>query len=86
MYAGTGGDTLNGGAGNDTFHIDSTHGNDTIDGGAGHNTVDFDKLASTDINSLHTSGGETTIHFNDGQTVTVSHVENLVFTDKTEHL
>jgi Ca2+-binding RTX toxin-like protein len=86
MYAGTGGDTLQGGRGNDVFHVDNHHGNDTIDGGSGNDAVNFGSRASTDISSLHTSGGVTVIHFNDGQSVNVSHIENLVFTDKTDHL
>ena len=86
IYAGTGGDTLLGGNGNDTFHIDSHTGNDTVDGGGGTNTIDFDNRSSKDIASLHTSGGQTVIHFTDGQVVNVSHVENLVFTNTTEHL
>ena len=86
IYAGTGGDTLLGGNGNDTFHIDSHTGNDTVDGCGGTNTIDFDNRSSKDIASLHTSGGQTVIHFTDGQVVNVSHVENLVFTNTTEHL
>jgi hypothetical protein len=48
--------------------------------------VDFDKQSLSDVASLHTTGGETVIHFTDGQVVTLSHVDTLVFADKTEHV
>lgn len=87
MYAGTGGDTMEGGGGNDLFHIAADpHGHDTVDGGSGNDTIKFDDYASSQVNSMHTSHGETIITFKDGLQVTVTHVENLVFTDKTEHL
>jgi Ca2+-binding RTX toxin-like protein len=81
FYAGSGGDSMFGGSGNDTFHIGPHHGNDTVDGGGGHNVIDFDTRATTDVASLHTAGGVTIIHFTDGQTVTATHVQDLVFTD-----
>lgn len=87
MYAGTGADTMEGGSGNDLFHIAADpHGHDTVDGGSGNDTIKFDDYASNQVNSMHTSHGETIITFKDGLQVTVAHVENLVFTDKTEHL
>jgi Ca2+-binding RTX toxin-like protein len=84
IWAGSGGDSLYGGDGNDVFHIATHQGNDTVDGGSGHNVIDFDNRASTDVASLHTHAGVTVIHFTDGQTVTASHVQDLVFTD-TDH-
>jgi Ca2+-binding RTX toxin-like protein len=87
MYAGSGGDTMDGGTGNDLFHIAADpNGHDTIDGGSGNDTIQFDNYASNQVHSMDTSHGETVITFKDGLQVTVTHVENLVFTDKTEHL
>jgi Ca2+-binding RTX toxin-like protein len=86
FYSGVSGDTMQGSGGSDVFHMTGHHVSDTIDGGGGSDTVQFDAYSSHDVASLHTSHGETTIKFADGQTTTVSHVENLVFTDKTEHL
>lgn len=86
FYSGASGDTMEGGNGDDVFYLTGHNISDTIDGGAGHDTVKFEAYATHDIMSLHTNNGVTIIEFKDGQTVTVSHVENLVFTDKTEHL
>jgi Ca2+-binding RTX toxin-like protein len=81
IWAGSGGDSLFGGSGNDVFHIDTHHGNDTVDGGSGHSVIDFDTRDSTDVHSIHTTGGVTIITFTDGQTITATHVQDLVFHD-----
>jgi Ca2+-binding RTX toxin-like protein len=80
-------DTMEGGGGNDLFNLSGHHVSDSIDGGAGNDTVAFDSYSSGDLaHPLTTHHGETVIQFKDGQTVTVTHVENVQFTDKTEHL
>jgi Ca2+-binding RTX toxin-like protein len=87
FFAGTGGDTLLGGSGNDTFNVSivSGGGNDTIDGGGGHDKVLFDSnFASATISAP--DHGVTTVTFGDGQSVKVSDVEQLVFTDHTVKL
>jgi len=83
FFAGTGGDTLMGGAGNDTFNVSFVDGagNDTIVGGGGHDKVVFD-VAYADA-TISTHHGTTTVAFGDGQTMTISGVEQLVFTDQT---
>jgi Ca2+-binding RTX toxin-like protein len=82
LYAGSGLDTLLGGAGNDIFHITTNNGNDTVDGGAGHNVIEFDNRTSGELHSITPiGGGVSLIQFTDGQTITASHVQELVFTD-----
>jgi Ca2+-binding RTX toxin-like protein len=79
-------DTLDGGSGNDAFHVGST-GNDTVTGAGGHDTLFFDDgtFAGTTVDTNHHTG-VTTVTFTGGQTVMVSGVEELVFTDHTVKL
>lgn len=84
FFAGTGGDTLVGGGGNDTFNVAIANlgGNDTILGGGGHDKVVFDD--SVHLATISTSNGVTTVQFGaTSQTITISGVEQLVFTDHT---
>ena len=87
FYAGTGGDTLMGGSGNDTFNvaIATGGGNDTIVGGGGHDQVAFNADYPGDAN-VSTNHGITTVTFGDGQTMTLSGVNDLMFADKTVKL
>jgi hypothetical protein len=79
FYAGTGGDTLQGGN-NDTFHL-VDGGNDVVYGGKGVNVVDFDGAFETSANAHVTITGKhaATIDFTDGQVVKVTGVETLNF-------
>jgi hypothetical protein len=78
-----GNDSITGGSGDDMFIVGRS-GNDTINGGGGSNTVMFDDSAANATQSV--SGGVTTVHFSDtGQTMTISNVQNLVFTDTGHH-
>ena len=79
IVAGSGNDTLDGGKENDLFEV-GRHGNDVIDGGGGFNTVQFDdSLSNATIKNDH---GVTTVHFSDTkQTVTLTDIQSLVFTD-----
>jgi Ca2+-binding RTX toxin-like protein len=86
IWAGEGGNTLFGGQGDDTFEITSHVGDSTIMGGDGHNIIDFGDRASADATISDTIAGTTTITFSDGQTFTVSAVQDLVFTDTTKPL
>ena len=87
IWAGEGGNTLFGGGGDDTFEINSHTGDSTIFGGAGHNTIDFnDRSFALDVDTMETIAGQTTITFTDGQTFTVSEVQDLVFSDGTQNL
>jgi Ca2+-binding RTX toxin-like protein len=79
--------TLQGGAGDDTFHIETNSGDDTIKGGGGNNVIDFDKLASTDeVGAPHqNTDGSWTLVFNGGQQhVTVSGIADIHFTDNVD--
>jgi Ca2+-binding RTX toxin-like protein len=78
--------TLQGGKGDDTFHIETTNGSDTITGGGGHDVVDIDRS----INDLkpgaagfqydnHT--GVTTLTFQGGQTLHLSGISEVHFTN-----
>lgn len=89
LFAGGDSNTLLGGAGNDQFHITEQTGSDTIDGGAGaSNEVFFDGRVLQDFTdaTVSTVAGVTSIEFADGQTVTVTHVKELHFTDGTHNL
>ena len=62
-------------------------GNDTINGGSGSDTITFDNSFGHGNADIEHHGNVTTIDFaNTGQTMTVSNVEELVFTDKTIHI
>jgi hypothetical protein len=76
--------TLEGGAGNDTFHIQTHHGNDTIFGGGGKDTVDFADRSIFDLTKIDpdSSTNTYTLHFSDHQTIAVSGVEELHFSDQ----
>jgi Ca2+-binding RTX toxin-like protein len=86
IWAGEGGNTLFGGGGDDTFEINNHMGDSTIVGGGGHNTIDFNDRLQADVDSMETIAGQTTITFTDGQTITASQVQDLVFSDGTQHL
>jgi hypothetical protein len=80
MIAGTGNETMIGGNGNYLFEIGPHGGNDDIVGGKGNNTVVFDDSA-TDVR-MTTNHGVTTVTFCDThETVKLSGVQNIVFTD-----
>lgn len=76
--------TLQGGSGNDIFNIQSHSGNDTIIGGSGNDTVNFADRSFFDVTKIDVdkSTSTYTLHFSDNQTVAVSGVENLHFTDQ----
>ncbi|WP_349627988.1 calcium-binding protein [Bradyrhizobium sp. AC87j1] len=75
--------TLQGGNGNDTFHLQTHTGNDTIIGGAGSDTVDFADRSFRDVTKVDVDEKTSsyTLHFGDSQTVVISGVEYLHFTD-----
>jgi Ca2+-binding RTX toxin-like protein len=76
--------TLQGGSGNDIFHIQSHVGNDTIMGGSGNDTVSFADRSFFDVTKIDVDKNTSTytLHFSDNQTVAVSGVENLHFSDQ----
>jgi Ca2+-binding RTX toxin-like protein len=80
--------TLQGGSGDDTFHIQTHSGNDTIIGGNGNDTVDFANRSFYDVAKIDVDASTSTytLHFNDNQTVSVTGVENLHFTDQDVQL
>ncbi|MBR0750754.1 calcium-binding protein [Bradyrhizobium jicamae] len=89
VYGGTGASsTLQGGAGDDTFHIETKIGNDTIIGGGGDDVVGFKDRAFSDVNSLTYDSGTNSYNlvFNDGQHINVSGVSDLYFTDQVVKL
>jgi Ca2+-binding RTX toxin-like protein len=90
VYSGASGanSTLDGGSGNDAFHVQTHSGNDTIVGGAGSDTVDFSNRSFFDVAKIDVDAGTNTytLHFSDNQTVAVSGVEDLHFTDQDVHL
>jgi Ca2+-binding RTX toxin-like protein len=90
VYGGASGanSTLQGGSGNDSFHIQTHTGNDTIVGGAGTDTVDFANRSFFDVTKIDVDAKTNTytLHFSDNQTVAVSGVEDLHFTDQDVHL
>jgi Ca2+-binding RTX toxin-like protein len=77
--------TLQGGSGDDTFHIETKVGNDTIYGGGGHDTVYLDAQKYTDLSGPITKdhGGGYTLSFTDGQKIHVSGISELHFSDGT---
>jgi hypothetical protein len=80
IVAGTGNETMMGGNGNYLFEIGPHGGNDDIIGGKGNNTVVFDDSA-TDVR-MTTNHGVTTVTFCDThETVKLTGVQNIVFTD-----
>jgi Ca2+-binding RTX toxin-like protein len=80
--------TLEGGAGNDTFRIASHSGNDTIFGGDGKDTADFVGRSFFDVTKIDvdSSTNTYTLHFSDEQTIAVSGVEDLHFSDQVVNL
>jgi Ca2+-binding RTX toxin-like protein len=75
-----------GDSGNDTFEITSHLGNSTVSGGLGSDAVIFDARTSASA-TIVTGGGGTTVTFADtNQVVTVTGVEELVFTDTVINL
>ena len=59
-------------------------GNDTIIGGSGNDTVDFADRSFSDVTKIDVDASTSTytLHFSDNQTVAVSGVEDLHFTDQ----
>jgi len=88
--SGTGDQLLVGGDGGNTFQMLSHFGNDTITGGAGNDAAGFKDRTTGDILHENTSGGVTTLVFDNGggatQTFTISNVETLYFSDGIQHL
>jgi Ca2+-binding RTX toxin-like protein len=86
LYGGAAGanSTLQGGNGNDTFHVATHSGNDTIIGGNGNDTVDFADRSFFDVTKIDVDASTSTytLHFSDNQTVAVSGVEDLHFSDQ----
>jgi Ca2+-binding RTX toxin-like protein len=80
--------TLQGGGGNDTFHVQSHQGNDTIFGGAGKDSADFVGRSFFDVTKIDVDSNTNTytLHFSDQQTIAVSGVEDLHFTDQVVNL
>jgi Ca2+-binding RTX toxin-like protein len=80
--------TLQGGNGNDTFHVQTHTGNDTIIGGNGNDTVDFSDRSFSDVAKIDVDASTNTytLHFGDNQTISVTGVEELHFTDQDVHL
>jgi Ca2+-binding RTX toxin-like protein len=80
--------TLLGGSGDDTFHIQTHSGNDTIIGGSGNDNVDFAGRSFSEVAKIDVDASTSTytLHFSDNQTVSVTGVEDLHFTDQDVHL
>jgi Ca2+-binding RTX toxin-like protein len=80
--------TLQGGNGDDTFHIQTHTGNDTIIGGNGNDSVDFEHRSFSDVAKIDVDASTNTytLHFSDNQTISVTGVEDLHFTDQSVHL
>jgi hypothetical protein len=82
--------TLQGGKGDDTFHIDTKIGNDTIIGGGGKDIVDFDTRSIMELkpgpDGIKVDSGGFTLSFQDGQQIHVSGISELHFTDQTVKL
>jgi Ca2+-binding RTX toxin-like protein len=82
--------TLQGGAGDDTFHIDTKIGNDTILGGGGHDIVDFDKRSINALepgpDGIKADAGGFLVSFKDGQQIQISGISELHFTDQNVKL
>jgi len=70
-----------GSSGNDLFKV-GNEGNDTISGGGGHDKVQFDDSYHNATITIH--NGDTTVQFSDtGQTIKMTGIEELHFTDHT---
>jgi hypothetical protein len=80
--------TLEGGGGNDTFRIESHSGNSTIFGGDGKDSVDFVGRSFFDVAKIDVDSSTSTytLHFSDDQTIAVSGVEDLHFSDQVVNL
>jgi Ca2+-binding RTX toxin-like protein len=80
--------TLQGGGGNDTFRIQSHSGSDTIFGGDGRDSADFVGRSFFDVTKIDvdSSTNTYTLHFSDEQTIAVSGVEDLHFSDQVVNL
>ncbi|MGY3619290.1 calcium-binding protein [Bradyrhizobium sp. USDA 10063] len=80
--------TLQGGSGDDTFHIQTHAGNATIIGGDGYDAVEFADRSWHDITGIDFDASTLTwtLHFTDNQTISVSGVEELRFTDQASDL
>ncbi|MGJ4952572.1 calcium-binding protein [Bradyrhizobium sp. HKCCYLS20291] len=89
VYGGTGASsTLQGGAGDDSFHIETKIGNDTIIGGGGTDLAGFKDRAFSDVQSLtyNSSSSSYDLVFNNGQQIHLSGVSELYFTDQVVKL
>jgi Ca2+-binding RTX toxin-like protein len=89
VYGGSGaGSTLQGGAGDDTFHIETKIGNDTIIGGGGTDVAGFKDRSFSEVQSLTYDSGTSsyTLTFSDGQTINMSGISDLYFTDQVVKL
>ena len=77
--------TLQGGGGDDTFRIESQSGSDTIFGGAGNDSAEFAGRSFFDVAKIDVDSSTSTytLHFNDEQSVAVSGVEELHFSDQS---
>jgi Ca2+-binding RTX toxin-like protein len=80
--------TLQGGGGNDTFRVQSHSGSDTIFGGDGKDSADFVGRSFFDVTKIDvdSSTNTYTLHFSDEQTIAVSGVEDLHFSDQVVNL
>jgi Ca2+-binding RTX toxin-like protein len=86
--AGDASSTLQGGNGNDSFNVQTHQGNDTIIGGSGSDTASFVDRSFFDVTKIDVDSSTSTytLHFSDNQTVAVSGVEDLHFTDQVVNL
>jgi hypothetical protein len=77
---GSGTASIAGGSGHNSFEFAPGFGNSTIDGGtSGHNVAYFDNLKESDV-TIHTHGATTTVTFG-ASTVTLTNVQDLIFTN-----
>ena len=88
LHAGTGLEqTLKGGTGSDSFTVSSVkNAHDVVNGGGGDDTLTLSGRTFEDAKITQHANGSTTIYFaSNNQTVTVSNVETIKFSDHTLH-